>query len=110
MIQSFEYTGEDFKAIMQFEGWKIGFLRHSERFSKFDILERHLETDEAFILLEGCATLFTENEQVKMQPCRLYNIPKGEWHHITVSEDATVMVVENSSTSLNNTERKRLGE
>lgn len=109
MIQTFEYRGDDFKAIMQFEGWKIGFLRHSERFSAFNQLERHLETDEAFVLLEGSATLFTENEQVEMQPCKLYNIPKGEWHHITVSEDATVMVVENSSTSLNNTERKHIG-
>ena len=35
----------------------------------------------------------------------IYNVPKGEWHHIVVSEDALVMVVEDSDTSKENTER-----
>ncbi len=106
MIEKYEFSGEDFKVMMQFEGWKIGFLRYSERFSEFKQLERHLETDEAFALLSGEATLYTENERVTMEKCKLYNIPKGEWHHITVSQDATVMVVENSSTNKGNTEKK----
>lgn len=108
MIQKFNFDGEDFKVMMQFENWKIGFLRYSERFSKFNQLERHLKTDEAFVLLSGSATLYTEAEQIKMQKCALYNIPKGEWHHITVSENATVMVVENNNTSKDNTEKRLL--
>lgn len=108
MIQKFNFDGEDFKVIMQFENWKIGFLRYSERFSKFNQLERHLKTDEAFVLLSGSATLYTETEQIKMQKCALYNIPKGEWHHITVSENATVMIVENNNTSKDNTEKRLL--
>ena len=105
-MQVFDYNGEDFKVAMQFEGWKIGFLRYSERFSKFGVLEKHLETDEAFILLEGEAVLYEEFVAHKMEKCKVYNIEKGKWHHITVSKDATVIVVENSNTSLNNTERK----
>ena len=108
MIQIHKFDGEDFKVVMQFEGWKIGFLRYSERFSKFNQLERHTETDEAFVLLDGSAVLYTENEKIQMQKCTLYNIPKGEWHHITVSENATVMVAENSNTSRDNTEKKLL--
>ena len=50
MIEKFSFTGEDFKVAMSFESWKIGLLRYSQRFSKFDRLERHLLTDEAFIL------------------------------------------------------------
>ncbi len=105
MIQEFNFDGEDFKVMMRFEGWKIGFLRYSERFSKFNQLERHTETDEAFVLISGSATLYTENEAKPMKKCTLYNIPKGVWHHITVSKKATVMVVENSSTSKDNTEK-----
>ena len=41
-----------------------------------------------------------------MGKCTVYNIPKGEWHHITVSDDITVMVVENSDTSPENTEKR----
>lgn len=108
MIQKLSFNGEDFKVMMRFEGWKIGFLRYSERFSKFCQLERHLETDEAFVLLDGSATLYTENEKIPMQKCAIYNIPKGEWHHITVSDGATVMVVENSGTDKDNTEKRIL--
>ena len=106
MIEKHTFTGEDFKVAMQFENWKIGLLRYSERFSVFDRLERHLLTDEAFILLDGEAVLYTDTEQERMQKCVVYNIPKAVWHHIAVSKDATVMVVENSSTCDANSEIK----
>lgn len=108
MIEKFKFDGEGFAAIMQFENWRIGFLRYAERFSKFDCFEKHHETDEAFVLLEGKATLYTQDEKNDMEKCVVYNIPKGEWHHITVSEDATVMVVENSDTNSENTMRRML--
>ena len=108
MIQKYSFNGEDFKAVMQFEGWKIGLLRYSERFSKFDRLERHLLSDEAFILLEGSATLYTDSEKADMKPLTVYNIPAGIWHHIVVSEHASVLVIENRNTSKENTEKKLL--
>ena len=108
MIEKYEFSGEDFKVMLQFEGWKIGFLRYSDRFSEFKQVERHLRTDEAFILLDGKAVLYTENERCEMKKCTLYNIPKGVWHHIVVSRDATVMVVENADTSADNTEKRKI--
>jgi len=110
MIETSSFTGEDFLVVKQFENWKIGFLRYSKRFSVFDRLERHMLTDEAFILLEGQATLYTDTESVVMQKNIVYNIPKAEWHHIVVSKDATVMVVENSSTCEENTQIKFIQE
>lgn len=106
MIEKFTFSGEDFKVMLQSDGWKIGFLRNSERFSSFNQLERHLKTDEAFVLLDGEAVLYTENESCVMKKCTLYNIPKGMWHHITVSDKATIMVVENADTNKGNTEKK----
>jgi len=35
MIEKYFYNGEDFSVAMQYENWKIGLLRYSERFSKF---------------------------------------------------------------------------
>lgn len=107
-MEIFGFYGEDFKAVLQFEGWKIGILRYSDRFSDFKVMERHLETDEAFVLLEGEATLFEEENTYKMEKCKVYNVKKGLWHHIVVSKDATVLVVENSNTTKENTERKYL--
>ena len=106
MIEQYSFSGDDFKVLFTSRGWKIGFLRYSERFSEFDQLERHNNSDEAFILLSGEATIYTDDDICKMEKCVLYDIPKGVWHHITVSEDATVMVVENSDTSGENTEKK----
>ena len=108
MIEKTYFNGEDFSVVKQFEGWKIGFLRYSKRFSTFDRLERHMLTDEAFILLEGNATLYTDTEKVQMEKCIVYNIPKAVWHHVTVSKDTTIMVVENSSTNDENTQIKFL--
>ena len=101
-----QFTGADFQVMTQFEGWKIGLLRHSQRFSACCQMERHLETDEAFVLLEGSAALYVEDQKIPMEKCTVYNVRKAAWHHIVVSEDATVLVVENSSTGRNNTEKK----
>ena len=108
MMEAITYAGDGWSVVKEFAGWKIGFLRYNERFSKVEEMERHLETDEVFILLEGAATLYTGNQNCVMEKKILYNIPKGEWHHIVVSEDATVLVVENSNTSKANTEKKLL--
>ena len=105
-----EFKGEDFKVMVKSDGWKIGFLRYSERFADFGVLERHLQTEESFILLEGSATLYENYEPCEMETCKVYTIGRGVWHHIVVSEDATVLVVENADTSLQNTERIPVGK
>ncbi len=112
MIEKYKYDGEDFKVVMKYEGWRLGLLRNSERFSVgSSIWERHLTTDEAFVLLSGAALLMAKDEggkveKVEMKPCTVYNIPKNVWHHIIVAdEDTTVLVIENSDTSAENTEK-----
>ena len=107
-MEIFEFKGQDFKCVMEFEGWKIGMLRYGERFSDYKTRERHLKTDEVFILLEGEATIYEEDKSYEMEKGKVYNVKKGLWHHIVVSEDATVLVVENSDTSMENTKRETL--
>ena len=108
------YDGADFRRLIESDGWSVAFLRRSERFATFGMLERHLETEEVFVLLSGSATLYaTETEDAepvseKMKPLTVYCIPRGVWHHITVSEDASVLVVENRNTSKENTEKRCL--
>lgn len=102
----YEYYGEDWNPLFDSEGWRIGMVRYGKRFSKWGEDEKHLLTDESFILLEGEATLYVEEESFKMEKCKVYNVKKGEWHHITVSPDATVLVVENSNTTRENTEKR----
>ena len=100
-----EFKGEDFKVMVKSDGWKIGFLRYSDRFAGFGVMERHLQTEESFILLEGSATLYENYEPCEMETCKVYTIGRGVWHHIVVSEDASVLVVENRNTSKENTQK-----
>ena len=105
-VEISRFTGPGFQVMAQFEGWKIGLLRYNERFSACREMERHMETDEVFLLLEGSAVLCIEDQKIPMEKCTVYNVKKAVWHHIVVSEDATVLVVENSNTSRDNTEKK----
>lgn len=108
MIETITYSGDGWKVLKEFEGWKIGYLRYCDRFSELTEMECHLKTDEVFVLLEGEAVLYTETEAIAMERGILYNIPKGEWHHIVVSRDTTVLVIENSNTSKGNTKKRYL--
>ncbi len=101
--------GKQWEIGAQFEGWLVGLLAYGEKFSRFSMLERHNQTDEAFILVKGEATLYIADKEInvteyKMERGALYNVPKGEWHHIVVSRDALVAVVENSDTSSENSD------
>lgn len=109
-MEKYTYLGDDFKAVLTTKDWKIGLLKYSQRFSSLCVWERHFKTDEAFVLLEGTAILYIKNqdgsiEENIMQKGTVYNVPQNEWHHIVVSKDATVMVVEDSDTSKENTEK-----
>ena len=86
--------------------WKVGMLRFNERFSSLREMERHMLTDEVFVLISGSATLYTDGETLEMEIGTVYTVPAAVWHHIVVSEDASVLVVENRNTSIENTEKK----
>lgn len=106
--------GADFKRLVESDNWSVAVLRYSERFATLSVMERHIETDEVFVLLAGTATLHgqsTEAEPMEilpMEPLTVYRIPRGVWHHITVSEGASVLVIENRNTSKENTEKRSL--
>ena len=112
MVEIHEYTGGGYKPLVDYESWRVAVLRYAEEFTAVKGLERHLETDEVFVLLEGEATLVTEEadglREWKMERGKIYNVLKGVWHHIIVTPDANVLIVENRNTSAENSERKRL--
>ena len=89
-----------------FGAWRVAYLRYAERFDRITYLERHLETDEVFVLLQGKAVLLhgVKIEKTQMELNKIYNIPKGEWHNIKVSEDALILIFENADTSKSNSE------
>ena len=107
-IEILEYTGTGYNRTMNFEQWRVAIANYAEHFDEnlFDKIERHLLTDEVFVLLQGSATLVI-GKQMRRYPLeqgKLYNVKKGEWHNILMEKDAKVLIVENHNTSPENTE------
>ena len=103
-----EHCGTEYRRLVNNAKWTVASLNWAPRFDEKNLveLERHNLTDEVFVLLCGKATLLVGEgaERVEMEPLKHYNVRAGIWHHIIVSEDARVLVVENANTSKDNTE------
>lgn len=95
-----------YRPALHFGAWRIAFLTFAQRFSDITYLERHKNTDEAFVLLKGSAKIYIgeEMECYVMEPNKIYNVKRGVWHNIKVSCDALVLIVENADTSKENSE------
>ena len=93
------------------DGWKIAFVTYAEQYDEMKVVKRHNLNDEVFVLVKGSATLYasdqdipTEFSKVELQEKKAYKVEKGTWHHLKVSKDALLVVVENSNTSKENTD------
>ena len=97
-----------YEGLTGYQSWKVAVITYAERFDRKNLcrLERHMKTDEVFVLMAGEATLFigSEGTPVKMKPYESYNVKCGSWHSISVSSDAKVLICENIDTGADNTE------
>lgn len=107
-----QYTGDGYRPIIDFGAWRVAILRYHPDLepNAISTMQRHDETDEVFILLEGHCILFigegteevTTVSAEDMQPKLAYNVKRGAWHTHTLSRDATVLIVENRDTQAAN--------
>lgn len=107
-VEVYEYNGENYETAMRFESWRVAYLNHGDTYKEenFEKIERHMESDEVFVLLNGSATLIIGEElnRIEMEPHKLYNVPKGVWHHIFTIEGTSVLIIENENTGPENSE------
>lgn len=107
-IEILDFEGEGYSPVLAFGTWRVAVLNYRDTLKKENLtyLERHLLTDEAFILMEGEATLIIgeEKREYAMDKYKVYNVKQNAWHAITLSTDAKVLIVENDDTSSANTE------
>ena len=104
-----------YRPLVYFEGWRMAILNDDpEKFrrEKTAFLERHNETDEAFVLLKGDCTLliggngaFPEDiVYVPMERNKVYNVRKAVWHNLIGTVGFSVLIVENADTSKQNSD------
>ena len=114
LLEIREYTAEGYRPLVDFGTWRVAFLRYIDELIPGNItrLERHIGTDEVFVLLGGQAVLFLGGGEDRvedllpqvLEPGKLYNVKRRAWHAVVLSRDATILLVENRDTGELNTE------
>jgi len=112
LLEIQEYIGEGYKPLVDFESWRVAMLNYSPalRPDQLTQMQRHNETDEVFVLLQGRCILFVgEGEKrvgriyaADLEPGKIYNVKRAVWHTHTLSFEAKVLVVENRETTYDN--------
>lgn len=119
-IAVYEFAGEGMQRVFENEKWTVGIKnwKPANDVTGIDCLERHNNTDELFVLVEGTCTLIYANESkeglefgvVNMQPDKVYNIPATLWHNTITQKDTKMILIEDSNTSMNNSDILELDE
>ena len=105
-IHSCEESG--FSPLVFFNGWRVAMLNHqpSQERGKVPFVERHHQTDEVFVLLQGPATLLLAGygeepgdiEELAIESGKLYNVPCDLWHAVLTQPQSKLLIVENADT------------
>ncbi len=103
-----EYQESGYKPVVDYMEWRVAVLNYCEELEIDQIsnMQKHMESDEVFVLLEGSCTLFSAGEgedlgdikSWKMEPLKIYNVKKGVWHTHTLAKNTSVLIVENRNT------------
>jgi hypothetical protein len=112
LLEVREYAGIGYRPLVDYGVWRVAALNYIEELlpENLEKMDRHDETDEVFILLKGRCILFlgegqdqvTEIFAQDLEPLKVYNVKRSAWHTHTLSQDATVLIIENRDTTQQN--------
>lgn len=110
LIETYTHSGEGYNPFFIRDNWQVAQLNHmpAQDLMGIEKMDRHLLTDEVFVLLKGVAVLIGAKEQggrlafqcIRMVQGVTYNIPVDTWHNIAMGKDAELIIVEKSNTHL----------
>lgn len=109
-VESYVWSEPGYQPLLFSDGWQVAILKWETSMEPQNVveIERHMNTDEVFILGQGHAALYTKIEDeiqiVNLEAGILYNVPKGRWHNLVASRGSFLWIVENSGTHLYDTE------
>lgn len=108
-IEVTRYDGEGYQPLVDYQSWRVAILNYCEELEIDHIskMQKHCETDEVFVLLDGECTLFTggigeeigELDAIVMEPYQIYNVKRNVWHTHTLNRRGKVLIVENQDTT-----------
>lgn len=119
-VEMLGFPKEDYMPLKDYESWRVAVLKSCEntKCENINWMQKHLFTDEVFVLLDGHCTLLVAGEgeapenfkAIEMIPHKIYNIKKGYWHNHVLDENGEVLIVENQNTTDDNSPVYSLNE
>jgi mannose-6-phosphate isomerase-like protein (cupin superfamily) len=110
MIEEYLHEGKGYDPCLIREPWQAALLNYAPEQGpeRIDKMEKHVQTDEVFVLLGGRAVLIAAEitgDTVRfatklLEEGIIYNIPKTVWHNIAMDRDARIFICENAGTHL----------
>jgi len=120
LLEVRRHEGTGYKPLIDYDKWRVAILRYCDELlpESIDKMQRHNETDEVFVLLEGRCILFigegndyvTSITGIDLKSRKIYNVKRRVWHSHTLSTDASVLIVENLDTTIQNSPKMPLNE
>ncbi len=118
LLEILGHEGQGYSPLVDYESWRVALLRFEEETLPGNqvSMERHLETDEVFVLLQGAGTMIVGGNGCEvgelcaapMQIGKVYNVRRSAWHTLSLSWDGSVLIVENRDTTEDNSEYREL--
>lgn len=119
-ILQYAYDDKGLKRVYENAQWMIGIKnwKPENDISGLSCLERHNQTDELFVLLEGECTLVYANEEkgeltftaVPMEKGKVYNVTRSLWHNTVTKPGVKMILVEDPKTGMDNSDLRDLTE
>lgn len=114
LLEIRDFRGVGYQPLVDYADWRVAILNYLDnvRPDLNNTMERHLETDEVFVLTRGKGVLLMGGngaQAEKVQPevmdiGKIYNVKRDAWHTILLTRDASVLLVENRDTGDQNSE------
>ncbi|NBJ94125.1 cupin domain-containing protein [Parablautia muri] len=114
-LQIFTHDEPGYQPLIDYGGWRVAVLNACTMYLPDHIayFDRHLESDEVFILLNGSCGILLGGQGQKpesvsctwLSPGRIYNVPVNTWHTLFMMPDSKLTVIENQNTGLSNSPR-----
>jgi hypothetical protein len=116
VLEVYEYVGEGYSPLVLNHDWQTAILNWEPAAdaSNLNEIERHIQSDEVFVLWRGKGAIVIMEEDglrmVEAIPGTVYNVPIGTWHTIIGDRGSSWIIVENRDTHLHDTELLPLTE
>lgn len=118
LLEIHDCEGTGYQPLIDYDKWRVAILRYCDELlpERIFAMQRHNETDEVFVLLEGRCILFLAEGKdtiesiigIDLEPQKIYNVKRCVWHSHTLNNDASVLIVENRDTTAQNSPKNAL--